>query len=405
MNSKNSQHTFTNESASNAYVALGGLYIFLYYAMGAYSPLLTEYFKSIHLTGIEIGTLSSITPVVSLLLQPVWGMICDKFQIRKKALILALIAAACISFLFTFINTYAWVFFTIAFWSIFQCAAIPISDSLTLSYVSKRSMHFGSIRLWGAIGFAIAAFLTALAVQQWGPSAIFYSTGLAYFLAVLFLIRIPDERIERKELPRNSFKKAGTLFKIPRFILFLLCTFFVFGSMNAHNTWFNLYYQHIGGEIATLGLAFLLFAGSEVPCMKLASRLIKKIGLEQTLLFACIVSGARWFFYGSAPSTTIILSLFFLQGLSVGLFLATAAQYVRENTPLSLQVTALAVFASFGVGLGSMFANYTAGWVMEYYGILRTYTFFGISTLLGIIPLLLICYGPWKRNSEETVAE
>ncbi|TPG69789.1 MFS transporter [Brevibacillus laterosporus] len=403
MNSLNKQDSFTNESASNAYVALSGLYIFLYYAMGAYSPLLTEYFKSIHLNGIEIGTLSSITPVVSLMLQPLWGMLCDRFQIRKKALIMALIAAACVSFLFTFINTYAWVFFTIALWSVFQCAVVPISDSLTLSYVSKRSMHFGNIRLWGSIGFAIAAFLTALAVQQWGPSAIFYSTGLAYFLAVLFLVRIPDERIERGSLPRNSLKGAGQLFKIPRFVLFLLCTFFVFGSINAHNTWFNLYYQHIGGEIAALGFAFLLFAGSEVPCMRMASRLVQKIGLEQTLLFACVVSSARWFFYGSAPSTTIILSLFFLQGLSVGLFLATAAQYVRDNTPLALQVTALALFASFGQGLGSMFTNYTAGWVMEYYGILRTYTFFGVSTLLGIIPLLLICYGPWKRKPEEAI--
>ncbi|WP_232696706.1 MFS transporter [Brevibacillus daliensis] len=398
MSSQENQTAISGQNPANVYFALSGLYLFLYYSMGAYSPLLTEYFNGIGFSGTQIGILASITPVVSLLLQPVWGIVCDRFQIRKKVLLLNLMLAALALLAFTAVTSYAWVFFFITVFSIFQCAVVPISDSLTLSYTTKRKMQFGNIRLWGAVGFSIAAFFTALAVDRFGPSAIFYSASATFLIAILFLFKIPDEKVENRGIVTPGFKGAGELLRIPRYSLFLVSAFFMYGSINAHNTWFNIYYQHIGGELASLGFAFLLFAGSEVPAMKMAYRFINRLGLEKTLLLACTISACRWLFYGTAPSTTVILGFFFLQGLSVGLFLATAAQFVRENTPVNLQVTALAVFSSIGIGLGSMFANFFAGVIMDNFGILYTYTFFGVATSIGVIPLLLICYGPFRNK-------
>ncbi|MCK9912196.1 MFS transporter, partial [Microbacteriaceae bacterium K1510] len=128
------------------------------------------------------------------------------------------------------------------------------------------------------------------------------------------------------------------------------------------------FYQHIGGSVAGIGLAFFLFAGSEAPCMRMAAYLIRRWGLEMTILLAGIISALRWFWYATSPSTTSIIALFFIQGLSVGFYLAAAAQYVRENTPDELQVTALAIFMSFGQGLGTMACNLLSGIIMQYFG-------------------------------------
>jgi PPP family 3-phenylpropionic acid transporter len=399
MSEPHASQSFQRYGGAARYLSISALYFFSYYGFGALYPLITQYYKSINLTGTQIGMISAITPVVSIVTQPLWGMICDRYQIRKPVLILTLVVSALVSLLFPAVSTYALVFLLYTIVSIFQSAVVPVSDSLALGYAKQHDMPFGDIRLWGAVGFALAAFFTGLALEQWGTNVLFYSYCAAFLIAILFLRAIP-ENVEAAPFSVSIFKGLGELLRLPRFTLFLLASFFIFGAVNAHNIWFSLYYQHIGGSVAGIGLAFLLFAGSEAPFMKLASFFVRRWGLELTILLAGMVSALRWFWYSTAPGTTAVLALFFVQGISVGFYLATAAQFVRENTPASLQVTALAIFASVGHGLGSMTCNLLGGIMKDHFSILETYLFFGIATTAGLIPLLLIRYGPWKRTAE-----
>ncbi|MDF2682426.1 MAG: transporter [Brevibacillus sp.] len=387
--------------ATGRFISFSALYLFIYYGFGAFSPLITQYYKSIHLTGTQIGMISAVAPVVSIIAQPMWGFICDRFQIRKTVLFGTLLVSGLVGLLFSTVSTYAFVFLLYILLSFFQSAVIPISDSLALGYAKKNHLQFGDIRLWGAVGFALAAFLTGLLVEKWGPSVLFYSYCLALITAMLFLIRVPEEVTESSRFTVSVFKGMKQLLRIPRFLLFLMASFCMFGAVNANNIWFSLYYQEIGGTVAGVGLAFLLFAGSEAPFMKLVGYFVRRWGLETTLLLAATFSALRWFWYSSAPSTTAVLILFFVQGVSVGFYLATAAQFVRENTPASLQVTALAVFFSVGSGLGTMLCNLLAGWIKDEFSTLAIYLFFGVLTTLGIIPLCVIKFGPWKQIEHE----
>ncbi|HZG79684.1 MAG TPA: MFS transporter, partial [Brevibacillus sp.] len=347
-------------SAGSKLVHLSALYLFIYYGLGAFTPLIMQYYQSINLTGTQIGLISATTPIVSIVTQPLWGMICDKFQIRKGVLVLTLLVSGLIGLLFPAVSTFALVLILYTLLSVFQSAVVPVSDSIALGYVKKYQLQFGDIRMWGAVGFALAAFVTGLLIEKWGPSVIFISYFAAMVAAILFLQRVPVETAAAPKFTTSMLAGIKDLLKLPRFLLFLAASFFVFGSINANNIWFSLYYQEIGGTVAGVGLAFLLFAGSEAPCMKLAGYCARRWGLELTILLAASVSAIRWFWYSSAPSTTAVIALFFIQGISVGFYLATAAQFVRENTPAALQVTALALFFSVGHGLGTMLCNLTA---------------------------------------------
>lgn len=382
-------------------VHLSALYLFIYYGFGAFTPLITQYYQSINLSGTQIGLISAVAPVVSIITQPLWGMICDKFQIRKGVLFLTLLVSGLTGLLFPAVSAFAFVLLLYTLLSIFQSAVVPVSDSMALGYAKKHQVAFGDIRMWGAVGFAIAAFLTGLLVERWGPAMIFYSYFFAMAMSIFFLRPIPEDAETSPQLKAGVLAGVKDLLRLPRFILFLIAAFFIFGSVNANNIWFSLYYQEIGGTVAGVGLAFLLFAGSEAPFMKLAGYFVRRWGLELTILLAGGVSAIRWFWYSSAPSTSAVIALFFVQGISVGFYLATAAQFVRENTPASLQVTALALFFSVGHGLGSMVCNLVAGWIKDSFSMLSIYLFFGIATALGLIPLLLIRYGPWKQPVEE----
>lgn len=238
------------EGKVGRHMSLCALYLFIYYGYGALYPLITQYYQSIQLTGTQIGIISAVTPVVSMVTQPIWGMICDRFQIRKPVLMLALVASGLVGLLFPAVSTFALVFLMYVLLSIFQSALVPISDSMALGYAKQHHLQFGDIRLWGAVGFAVAALLTGLALEQWGTGSIFVSYCVASLIAVWFLRNIPDNTESAPRIGGSLLQGVMELMKLPRYVLFLIASFFIYGAINAHNIWFSLYYQHIGGSVA-----------------------------------------------------------------------------------------------------------------------------------------------------------
>lgn len=381
-------------------VCISGLFLFIYFALGALYPLLSHYLKSIGMSGTQIGLIVSVGPIVAIFAQPFWGMLCDRFQMSRQVLSGILLGAVAASFLLLW-GGKSFIAFALLYGVLhfFQSGAVPISDGLALGYVARTGIEFGRIRQWGAIGFALATLVAGMLVDAFWLGVIFYVYAFAQFSAFLFLQGVQTERSVEAV---NVFKGLSELIRLPRYMLFLASAFLIFGPINAHNIFFGLLYEQLGGQIAGIGLAFLLFAGSEAPFMKWSGFFIKRLGLEKTIFIAALVSSLRWFWYGTGPTPFAVLALFFIQGFSAGLYLASAAQFVRENAPDTLRVTALAVYTSMGLGLGSMAANVVGGMLVDTYGVLRTYTFFGGLTVLGLVPLTIVT---WFVKRKSTVLQ
>lgn len=369
--------------------------MFIYFALGSLYPLLSHYLKSIGMSGTQIGLIVSAGPIVAIVAQPFWGMLCDKFKLSKQILSGIFLGAMCASLLLPFGHYFLAFVSLYALLHFFQSGIVPISDGLALHYTARTGIEFGRVRQWGAIGFAVATLIAGLLAEKFSLQVIFYLYAFAQLSGFIFLQGVEAEKSVSSV---NIFKGLTQLIRIPRYMLFLLSAFLIFGPINAHNVYFGLLYEKLGGQIAGIGFAFLLFAGSEAPFMKWSGYFIRRLGLERTIFLAGIVSSLRWFWYGNSPSPTAVLIMFFIQGLSVGLYLSSAAQFVKENTPDSLRVTALSIYTSMGLGLGSMASNLAGGIIVDRYGILMTYTFFGVLTAAGLIPLAIVTWIITKKS-------
>ncbi len=153
--------------------------------------------------------------------------------------------------------------------------------------------------------------------------------------------------------------------------------------MTGHNNYFSLLYRELGGSLSGVGLAFLLFAGSEAPVMALVQNLSRRINVTSGLVISSLIFSLRWLWYSTMPDPKFILILFFIQGLSIGSFLVLVTLYISEVTTPDLRTTALAIYFSFSAGLGGMFAQYFSGLILNNYGIARVYSFYFVMSLLG----------------------
>ncbi|GBF11244.1 MFS transporter [Tepidibacillus sp. HK-1] len=375
------------KSRKKIYTNLSGFYLLFFFGVGALYPSLSVYFKEQGLGEGQIGLLMSIGPVVAIIVQPLWGMICDRFRIEKKILFFTLLAAGFVALIFPYNQSYAIFILLNAALSLFQSAVVPISDNISMNFVHNYGGNYGDIRLWGAIGFAVAVWVAGTLSDLLDIQIIFYLYALFLGMAALITFNIPNET---GQVSIQLFQGIRDLLKIPKFLIFLLGTFLLFGSINANNTYFGLFFKEIGGSMSGFGLAFLLAAGSEAPLMRVSGFLIRKFGLLPILLFSALVTTGRWLFYSFSPSVSWVLATTFVQGFSVGLYVPTAAQFVREISPKEMQVTAMSLYGSFGLGLGSMAVTMMGGWISEHYGMMNTYLFMAGTAFVGFFVFLSI---------------
>lgn len=361
-------------------------YFFVFFAFGTLLPLLSVYLQEVAgLSGAEIGMIMSISPVTTIFVQPIWGMVTDYTRKPVLVLTIALFATSLIGLLYSFVDEYRWLVVMAILLASAQSAIIPISDSIALHYVQKSGKKYGSIRLWGSIGFAVAVLIGGWLSDRFALVAIFYLFSFMLMLSGLLAWRLPKES---KPMKSETLQGMAQLFQIPQFVLLLLATFLIFGPILANNFYFGIFIKQLGGTLTGIGVAFLLAAGSEAPFMKMADQLIYRFGMVPILMFASAASCARWLFYFFEPPLFFVYMTAVVQGLSVGLVIPAALQYVRDIAPKQVRATAVSLYSAFGNGLGVWFCTFIGGYMLDRGHIGDVYLFFSICTFVGMLSLI-----------------
>ncbi|WP_158095012.1 MFS transporter [Gottfriedia luciferensis] len=358
-------------------------YFCLFFAIGSLGPLLSSYFKHVlDLSTSQIGILMSLTPIIAIFSQPLWGMVSDITQNPKKMLLISQIMTIIIALFYSTITSFGMLLFVVILLSMTQSALIPLSDSIALNYVQKIGGNYGAIRLYGSIGFALAVLFSGRLAEMFGLTIIFFVFAFCILIGLGISIFIPKSSTINKREP--ILKGIPILFSNKRFMLFLIFVFLVFGPISANNTYFGLYIQSLGGTLTGVGIAFLISAGSEAPFLQVSKKLIQRFGVYNILIATALVSALRWYFYFTNPPLFILFLTCLTQGLSVGLFIPAALQFVREQAPDSLKATAVTIYSGLGLGVGEWFCTFIGGFLSEAYTIKSIYILFGSLSLVAV---------------------
>ncbi|MFD6441710.1 MFS transporter, partial [Peribacillus sp. NPDC060186] len=162
-------------------------YLFSFFAVGSLTPLLSVYLANeAGLNGIEIGTIMSVGPIIMIVFQPIWGIVCDWSGKPAKILAMTSLLAGLFGLGYLLFEPYLLLVSVAVVLAIFQSAIIPVSDSITLQYTTRIKSNYGKIRLFGSLGFGVAVFVMGKLSESFiGPSVIFYAFFIGLFVAAL----------------------------------------------------------------------------------------------------------------------------------------------------------------------------------------------------------------------------
>lgn len=368
-------------------------YGFQFAGIGTFFPYIALYLKSLELTGAQVGLLLALMPFVAFLAQPLWGMASDVYHRHRSALVFACFGVAATMLLYSQ-ATHFWLLLPLTLLHAIMMAPIPIlSTSLALEHLGRQqsATSFGSLRLFGSIGFIITT--TAIGTFLVDSGAIWWIMPLyAGFNICLALIAwtVPDATIHGKV----DWRQAGRLLRRRRDILWLLAALLLIGmTLGIVNNYFIIYLRDIQATGLIIGLALALSALFEIPLMATAPKFVRRWGVRPVLIVCTAILPVRWLLYMLIDNPILVLPVQLLHGIAMMALLVVGILYIDRLLDPTLRASGQSLYAASLQGIGSSIGLYMAGLLYDWNGINSVWLFSVIAGLLGTLLLTYAVYG------------
>lgn len=361
-----------------AYYKFSSAYFFFYMGLGGILPLLSLYLESIGLSGVQIGTITAAIAFIGIFTGPLWGYVSDRTNKHKGILMGLLIVLFFATFALTLTENYPILFLLFLIYAFVLSPINPLMDGITL----HSSMPYGKIRLWGSVGFALAAFFTGMLADRTSLIVIFYILMLGVLITLLMLWKTNINITHSDPVNLSQLKELLTNKK---FIIFLIYAMLITSTFGGMNTYFGLYFKYIGGNVTMVGFAFLLFAISEAPLMHFISKYLVTHTPYKLLMIVPVLGILRWTFYGLTSSPILVLATFAIQGLFYAPMLIGGAEYIRLELPANLRTTGVTLYTAIGFGLGGIFINFISGYIYDHFPANVIFLFYGALCFVALL--------------------
>lgn len=359
------------------------LYFFLYCPLGIISPLIGQYLSSIGFSGTQVGLITSMGTGVAIFATLLWGRVYANSHKKRIVLIIMCLASATlgvVSTTTTMFLVYATLYSVLYF---FQGPLHGLADAFVIS----KSNNFSAIRALGAAGYAVAVFVAGRYAESYGLKGIFYMYAIAFVITAAFIMMESEPPFHKDEEKKVSI---GEVFKNKKFIKLLICSFFLMGTNITNSTYFGYLFREQGGDVAGIGLAFLLMAGSEAPFMALTPIMSKKIGSEKLLLIGMALTAVRFGFYSTGPSYTLLLGTFFLQGITNGIILVELVKAFGNVVEERLSSMSISIYYAIGNSMSVILCNMIGGMILDAHGPQAVYLFCFIFNSIAVALYVLV---------------
>ncbi len=348
------------------------IYLLMFMAFAVWRVFYNIYLDSIGLDGSQIGTINAIMQSSIFIVVAIWGVYADKRGIRP-ILRIAVIGTAMAIGVLGYVTNFWWLLVFIPIVTFFYHPLAPLTDALAIKFSMVEGKHsYGSFRLWGSLGWAIASMAGGYLFLH---IDIFYLFPIS---AVLFLLVLPSLSTKKKKHTFTANFEKLTFKQVLRNkpLIYFLSIISLYGIVcSPINTYLNLYFKELNGDNSTVGLAYAIMAFSELPLFLIGNHLLKKMGAKTVIYIAMITMAGRYFIYGSNPDIYVALAVGLLQGISFAFFLVGAVDYIGRLVPASQLATGQSLIWGSYAGIGQTVGNLVIGFLMD------------ITSLVGVMKL------------------
>ena len=365
------------------------LYFFFYASISTVCPFQSLYLSTKGLDSTHIGWLSSINPLVTLLVAKSWGKYADAHS-QIGALLLSFTMCNLVRILVPIVCQDMKILVPVKIVeATFYAPVKSLMDGLILdSLTAKEKERFGRLRLFGQVGTGLssAIMVKIMATNPLGYDVIYVASSLLAIPAVACMLSFRAHQHSAKENNSRTKKKVddasneehksiSCLAKDARFVeLFTLVLLggFSFGFIETFNyPAVRKFYKSVGSEAALgtdmmLGRICISIAG--ITMYWNSGRIVKFLGHVSVLHCTMLSLAILYLLYGQVGGHVVNAEtrLCFLlgeatRGATFAVFMSTAVGYAHAISPKPLTATVLQLIEATYRGVGFMSGGIIGG--------------------------------------------
>jgi PPP family 3-phenylpropionic acid transporter len=343
--------------------ALRVVYFLVFCCTGAWLPKLYDYCIHKGLTGTQSALILSITPIMMFVVQPLYGFLADRIGYKKTLLMSTSLAS--ISYLgYLYNGGFTWLILVTVVMSLFYNTIQPVLDSMALQIAKHNSkFSYGTLRFFGAAGFAFTTIITGQVIDAVDITAIFMVSSITMFIAFIFCFFLENESV--KENTVNAYSGVSSVIKNPSLLFLLFCVFLV--SLGATTIWnfYSTYLKDNGASDSLVGYGLSFQGLCELPIFYFSARIILRLGLKTTLVITVLATAIRTTLYHFINNPIATLPVELLHGFSWSLFWVVCVEYVNKLVDEHWLATGQSLLYAAYFGVGAIAGNYWTGYFIS----------------------------------------
>ena len=356
-------------------------YFLFFAAMSSLMPFLVLFYQGRGFNGAQIGLLTGIPPLITLVASPFWTSVADSRQWHKWIMGLGIAVALTVFLLLQSFTSFIIIFVFIILFNIFFSPVPSLADSATMNMLGEERAMYGRIRLGGTLGWGLFAPIAGMLVQNYGLKIAFWT--FSSLMLVNLLISQRFVHASRKQVLSDQVG-IRTLLTNRHWIHFLFLAFLGgIGSFSAASYLFP-YMAELGANESTMGIASAIATLTEAPVFFFGNRFVKKFGSYGLLVVALVMFGIRSLLYGIISTPFMVLIVQAFGGMIFPIMWLAGVSYADEHAPLGLKSSAQGLFGSMMFGVGSAITGFAGGLLLKSIGGRGMFLVLGIMILVGL---------------------
>ena len=357
-------------------------FYFLYFAaLSSLMPFLVLFYRGLEFNGTQIGLLTGIPPLVTLVASPFWTGLADSKRWHQWIMGLGIAVTVVVVFLLQSFTGFIIVFTLIILFNTFLSPVSALADSATINMLGEERSKYGRIRLGGTFGWGVFAPVAGFLVQRYGLNA-----GFLSFCALMLVNFFISQRFVHRSHEQTESNPGGIriLLSSRRWINFLFLSFL--GGIGAFSVASYLfpYMAELGANESMMGVASSIATVTEVFIFFFGNRLVKKFGSYGLLLLALVMFAIRSILYGVVSTPLMVLVIQVFGGTIFPMMWVAGVSYADEHSPVGLKSSAQGLFGAMMFGVGSAVAGFVGGLLLESIGGRGMFIVLGIVILAGL---------------------